>query len=530
MKQIRFTILLFGGLLILLTATRCKKFLEADPISTITPGSFWKDKADADAWMAGIYNSVQTTLNTNWFDWGEVRADNVKGAGTGTAQTKFLNNALSASDPDIVGTNGTTGAASWASLYTTISLCNYGIKYYPQMTSENIGGATATYTDYLGQCYGLRALMYFYGLRVWGKMPLITEPLETYGQPTQFARSPIADVKKRILDDIDLALKSIGTNKTNKYNMQKAAVYALQTDVYMWFQQYDLALVASQNTITESGCTWVTNAQSWKNMFTDPSTSTETIFNLYWDNIERGGGVGVCGRLASGSNTNNYMITPRIFQELFDRTDPATSLPSDGRLTTSFDMISYKTPVEYNALNGAFGKFTLYDPAAKRSDGQPGGAFVYQANGECNVKLPIYRFADIMLLRAEALAHTGKYQDALDIVNAVRGRVGYKTQAKLTDYTGDIVTGIERTILTERQYELLGEGKRWFDLCRIGKMYDFTNGYTYLTGIMNPILGGRSGATKYEGTNIGRILFPIASAAFNANPNLVGDQNPPYDE
>lgn len=524
MKKIRFTILLFGGLLILLTATRCKKFLQNDPVSTITPGSFWKDKSDADSWMAGIYNSVQTTVNTNWFDWGEVRSDNVKGAGTGNAQTKFLNNSLSASDPDI------SGATKWDNLYVTVSLCNYGIKYYPQMMSQDIGGATAIYTDYLGQCYGLRALMYFYGLRVWGKMPILTEPLETYGQPSQYPRSPIADVKKRILDDIDLALKYIGTSKTNKYNMQKAAVYALQTDVYMWFQQYPEALAASQNCITESACTWVTNAQSWKSMFTDPTTSTETIFNLYWDNIERGGGVGVCGRFASGSNTNNYMMAPKIFQELFDRIDPVTSAHTDGRLTTSFDMITYSTPGLYNTLNGPFGKFTLFDPAAKRSDGQPGGAFVYQLNNECNVKIPIYRFADIMLLRAEALAHTGKYQDALDIVNKVRTRVGYMTAAKLTDYTGDVVTGIERTILTERQYELMGEGKRWFDLCRIGKMYDFTNGYAYLTSVMNPILGSRTGASKYEGANLGRIMFPINSAAFNANPKLVGDQNPPYDE
>lgn len=524
MKKIRFTIILFGGLLILLTATRCKKFLEVEPVSTITPNSFWKDKADADAWMAGIYNSLQTTLNTNWFDWGEVRSDNIKGAGTGNAQTKFLNNALSASDTDI------SGATNWVNIYTTVSLCNYGIKYYPQMMSQDIGGATSTYTDYLGQCYGLRALMYFYGLRVWGKMPILTEPIETYGQPTQFERSSIADVKKRILDDIDLALKNIGTNKTNKYNIQKAGIYALQTDVYMWFQQYDLALTASQNCITESGCTWVTNAQSWKNMFTDPAISTETIFNLYWDNIERGGGVGVCSRYASGSNTNNYMITPKIFEELYNRVDPVTLLPSDGRLTTSFDMISYPTPVLYAASIGGFGKFTVFNAAAKRSDNQPGGAFVYQANAECSVKIPIYRFADIMLLRAEALAHTGKYQDALDIVNIVRSRVGYKTAAVLADYTGDVAAGIELTILKERQYELLGEGKRWFDMCRIGQMYDFTNGYSYLKDVMNPILSGRAGASKYEGLNAGRIMYPINSAAFNANRKLVGDQNPPYDE
>jgi hypothetical protein len=43
-------------------------------------------------------------------------------------------------------------------------------------------------------------------------------------------------------------------------------------------------------------------------------------------------------------------------------------------------------------------------------------------------------------------------------------------------------------------------------------------------------LTGRNGSILYEGANMGRILYPINSAAFNANSKLLGDQNPPYDE
>lgn len=524
MKKIRFTILTFSGLLFMLTIAGCKKFLDVKPVSTITPGSYWKNKTDADSWLAGTYNSLQTTLQNNWFDWGEVRSDNIKGAGTGNAQTKFLNNVLSANDGDI------NGATRWSDLYTTISICNYGIKYYPQMIAQNIDGAASTYTDYLGQSYGLRALMYFYGMRVWGRLPITTVPIESVGQTVQFPRSSIADVKKQILSDIDLALKNISSNKASKYYIQKAAIYALQTDVYMWFHDYDLALVSSQNCITESGCTWVQNAQSWKNMFTDPASSTETIFNLFWNSVERGNGMGVSTKLGSGSNTNQYMITPKIFQDLKARTNGLNELPVDGRFTTSFDTLSYKTVNDYSTASAQFGKFSIFDPNKKRSDNQLGGAFIYEANVDCSVKIPIYRYADVMLLRAEALNQKGSYQQALDIVNTVRSRVGYKTAALLSDYSGDITKGIERTILTERQYEFLGEGKRWFDLCRIGKMYDFTNGYEYLREVMNPILSSRTGSVKYEGANLGRVLYPINSDAFNANPKLLGDQNAPYDE
>jgi len=78
---------------------------------------------------------------------------------------------------------------------------------------------------------------------------------------------------------------------------------------------------------------------------------------------------------------------------------------------------------------------------------------------------------------------------------------------------------------------LIGEGKRWFDLCRIGKIYDYSDsGYAYLREVMNPILSEINGAILYEGKNTGRVLYPLNSAVFNANPKLVGDQNPPYDE
>jgi hypothetical protein len=136
-----------------------------------------------------------------------------------------------------------------------------------------------------------------------------------------------------------------------------------------------------------------------------------------------------------------------------------------------------------------------------------------------------------MLLRAEALNKLGQHQAALDIVNTVRNRVGYTVNALLADYPADPTDGIELTILTERQLELVGEGKRWFDMCRIGKIYDYSdNGYGYLRGILNPILATRTGAIQYSGANMGRILYPINSDMFDANTKLVGDQNPPYDE
>jgi hypothetical protein len=517
MKKIKFAVVALC-VIGLLSGISCKKILDQKPISTLAPDNFWKSETDATSWMAGIYNSLQTTLGTNWFDWGEVRSDNVRVGGTGNAQLTMIGNTLSANDADI------NSITTWTNLYTTISLCNYGIKYLQEMIDQNIEGKAALYKDYLGQCHGLRALMYFYALRVWGRVPLSIEPVQSLSQPIELPRSSVTDVRKQIESDIAASLQNILSVSTQKYYMQKAAVYALQTDVAMWFQDYDVALTASQNCITESKGKLVTSIAEWKSIFTDPVSSTETIFNLYWSSPERGSAVGVCQKMGSSSNTNQYEIVTSIWQEFRDRVDPLTNMPSDGRYWALWDTTAYADAVAYDAAVVQLGKFFPWKTL-------PGAGFTYQGNSDCDVKIPIYRFADVLLLRAEALTHKGDYQGALDIVNSIRARVGYTVKAQLSDYSGDIMKGVERTVLKERQLEFLGEGKRWFDLCRIGKIYDYTNsGYDYLREIMNPILTGRNGSILYEGANMGRILYPINSAAFNANSKLLGDQNPPYDE
>lgn len=521
MKTIKFPLLLVG-LALIIGLTDCNKLLNEVPVSTASPSTFWKDKNDASTWMAGIYNQLQTTLSSNYLNWGEVRSDNLEVGGTGNAQLTMMTNTLSANNSNI------NGITQWQDLYTTISLCNYGIHYLPGMIAQNLDGGTADYKDDLGQCYGLRALMYFYGIRVWGRMVIHKDPIENITQPLQVGRSSVDSVKALILSDIDSALATIGSDNTKKYYMQKAAVYALQTDVYMWFQDYNNALIASTNFMKTTNDTWVKNISDWKAIFTDPSNSTETVFNLFWSSVERGGGCGICSLLGSSSNTNQYEPTDLIYLTLKNHIDSTTGKVTDGRYWANFDTVTYLTQDIYDKSVVQLGKFYPWKITPTTSIGS---GFVFEGTSNCSAQLPIYRYAGVMLLRAEALNQTGNYQAALDIVNAVRGRVGYNVVAKLSDYSGDVTAGIQTTILDERQIELVGEGKRWFDLERIGNISDFSdNSHSYLRQVMNPILANRTGGITYEGANMGRILFPLNSNEFNANLKLVGDQNPPYDE
>ncbi|MDD3078143.1 MAG: RagB/SusD family nutrient uptake outer membrane protein [Paludibacter sp.] len=491
----------------------CEDFLSRNPISAASPETFWKSKEDADLWLAGTYDALQTTLRTGVLDWGEARSDNFVSNGVGTMQVKVTTNTLVAGDADLVV------LTSWKNIYTTIARCNFGLKYTAKMIENNVDGNSETYKDYMGQYYGLRALMYFYATRVWGRVPIVgNDPIESLSQNIYFERSPIDSCKKVILNDLDSCISNISpTNR--KYYFSLGAAYALKTDVHMWFKEYDLAEQSIQKLEALNYYKWVLNSAEWKKIFTEPDGSTETIFSLYFEQLQDNGGSGIAQRLGSSSNTSTFSIAPDLFQILVNRNRNGNI---DTRWQLCFDTITYNST--QSTLQDKCGKYYPWDDKLVRTGESRTGGFVYEPVNMCNAKIPIYRYADIELLKAEIYYRRGEYQKALNIVNTARMRVGYYVLAKLADFTNPD-SGVLDCIMEERRIEFLGEGKRWFDLIEVSDV-----SYDYFHKIMDPVMAARSGSVSYTGENEGRILFPIESTAFAANPLLRGDQNLPYSE
>lgn len=479
----------------------CEDFLDKQPISQLSKERFWNTPKDADIWIAGMYDGLQKTLGDNYYNWGEVRADNSQQAGTGTAQLNFLTNTITAS----------MGECNWANLYRTISSANFAIKYIPTIPDV----PAPQIANQLAQAYAMRALMYFYAIRVWGPVPLITEPYEGLaGQEKYPSRSEVDVIKEQILSDIDRALQYFDTGFPSIYKLNRASTLALKTDVHMWFKEYTEALTATDNILAMNRFSLAQNPTDWKKIFTDPASSTESIFNLYWDFLEDGGGNGVAAFYGSGSNTPKYKIRQPLWDTLIYR-------GSDARLWNMYDTVALwymgsKVKVTYESYNLGFSwvscKFVAWDPAKPNTTYNYLGGYNYPANSESQTHIPLYRFSDIMLLRAEALNKLGRRIEARDIVNTIRKRVGYKVM--ITEANTPDEATLENAILTERQIELWGEGKRWFDLVRTTKVKE----------IMDPILQARGVADGFD--DIRKILFPIHTSVFEANPNIV--QNEPY--
>ncbi|GAB6007615.1 RagB/SusD family nutrient uptake outer membrane protein [Dysgonomonas reticulitermitis] len=499
---------LFILTMVMLGITSCNDFLDRNPISDMSPTTFFTTKGDMRSWNAGIYNAMQLTLNVAHLSWGDLRSDSYESTGYADSNDLYING-LKASN---------SGYASWNNLYSCIARCNIAIENYPEIPQI----LESEYSNYIGQAYGMRALMYFYALRVWGGVPIVTKSWDGDVSSTQIGRATIEEVKAQIMSDLTEAKRYLN-NPTDKFYFSTAAYYALKTDVHMWFKEYDEALSTSDYFINNSNFTLVNSEIEWKQMFLTPGASKEIILAVAWDYATNGAS-GWPSQLGASNTNNGFMMSKAIFETFIDRLRSGKG--TDSRFWNTLDTVKifYNTnriPLTYASYKGTSG----IEKNTKYCDVDPNRVFnasygVYQSHwlvlstSNAAVQFPVYRLADVLLLRAEALNKLSRGAEALNVVNNIRKRVGYKADAAQEAESTDKAK-IENIILQERQLEFLGEGKRWFDLVRTDKVID----------IMDPIYKLRQ-STPVGFGDPGRILFPIYTREFEANSAL--EQNYPY--
>jgi tetratricopeptide (TPR) repeat protein len=487
----------------------CNDFLDRTPLSDMSPTTFFSSKGDMKTWTAGIYDEFQNTLSLGHLEWGDIRSDNYHT--TGYDDGKAYMNAI----------ESTQSQYSWDNLYSTIDRCNVAIERFPSIP----GMTQADWSDYVGQAYGMRALMYFYAIRVWGDVPLITKPWDGHLDSYAVDRTPVADVKAQILSDLDKAVAYLNTTVTSdrKFYFNLSAAWALKMDVHMWFHEYQLALDDYTNYFEKSAnYSLVTNAADWKKIFLVPAESTETIFNMNW--LYDVDGSHPWAQRVGASNTNNpYKMSEPVFSEYVRRLRSGKGV--DGRFWNVVDTVKLWNSGNKVPISTSHWSVSGIEKCVKYSDVDPTATtsrWIVLSSSNADIDICIYRYADVLLLRAEALNQLGQAAEALQIVNSIRKRVGYLADATTEVNLAD-KKAVETVILNERQLEFIAEGKRWFDLVRTGRVVE----------VMDPVLRARqqaAGVTVTGFGDTGRILFPIYYREFESNLKLRGHQNPPYTE
>lgn len=480
-KHILFGIIAFSGLLM----ASCDSILDVTPQSSITANSMWQNSGDAKAALNGAFNRFRTAYATNYLVWGDFRTSFYgNGIANGAVErgTVWDNQLI----PSSMGTN-------WAALYTAINDCNLILKYTPgiSFTSDN------EKNQILGSAYFLRAFMYFTIARIWGDAPVLTEGFESDSQEGLFpVRNPVSEIYDQIEKDLDQAIALINSTKA-PLEVSKNAVSMLQADFYLWTAKHagegSIALEkadAAINGVLNSG---LSLSNSYESIFRDDDND-EIIFSIAFIEAENASPYSkdfllgladvnseyVNNPVQVGSHAHWMTFTPKHKDFLW-------GVENDSRASVNVSDFTTSEGKYFSWINKYLGTWKE-------------GTRIFDSD------IRIYRYAEALLFKAEIEIARNNFSGALVYLNQIAKRA-YGVD---NYYSGTYSQAeIETILLDERLKEFASEGKAWFDLIRMGQVFN------------------RVETLKGRENELNILLWPVDNASINTNPAIT--QTPGYE-
>jgi len=440
--------ILFFSLLLIFSG--CSKFFDKQPEDGIIRDDYWQTKEQVHAAVIGVYASLMgdpddddKNLDITLFKWGELRGD-------------MLAASLGATSNDLEIMNMTTQTANsivdWSPVYKIINLCNTVITYAPGVMDYDQTFTQEMLDGYIGEMKALRALMYFYLVRSFGDVPLKLDPTSNDDEIVQLAKSTQAVVLQQIVADLAAAepitLTTYGDQATDKGRITRYTVEAIQADVDLWMENYTDAITACDKIINSKKFGLIANSSAWfTNLFRN-GNSNESLFEIQFDQQKLNDFYSMFGVSSKEFIASNKVMDEIYTTEISDTTN-AMDIRSAGAAVRAEDNVIWKY-IGNNATSmiGSSDSYTHWF---------------------------FYRYADVLLMKAEALAQiSGRGQEALDLVNVIRSRAGAPAS---TQENPDVnsVDELSRYILDERAREFAFEGKRWYDVLRYAKKNNYEN-------------------------------------------------------
>ena len=436
-------------LAVALGACDTDELLNVQPVDEISDEIAITDAATADAALNGAYSSLQELWGSDWTIWVDLLTDDVEHTGTFG----------SFADGDLHNFRPNMGEIDWiwTTHYEGIDRVNRIIQKVPLI--ENMATADASYI--LGQAYGIRGLLYFNLVRVWGGVPLVLVPPATLEDASQVTRATAAEVWTQIEADLAQAASLLaGTSNDVHTFLTPGGVTAIEAKVALYQGNWATAAAKAQQLVNSGEYSLPVNL---RDAFTaDGDPSSEDIFRLVFTATEwcsQGWWYRYDGRLEVGATWDIY--------NLFEPGDLRFELDFDGTRNDGIQVVKWPTPIGAEDIH-------------------------------------VVRYADILLVLAEALAEQGDLAGALTYLNQVRARAAVSEYVLNVDLTTQ--QEVLDAIYLERRLELAFEGERWHDLVRTGRAVS--------------VLGASGRFEAHE------VLWPIPVGEMDTAPNLV--QNPGY--
>ncbi len=414
-------LLIFSFALMLFSSCE-EDFLELTPISSPNVADFFQNEGD----ILNAVNAAYATLQSgNLYggrdlqDLTEYRADNTfdNDPSAGSGQRFNIDVFLAGSANEII-------EDVWQSFYQAIYRCNVVLD-----NIDDVDMDPALKERSRAEVRFIRALCYFNAVQLWGPVPLVLS-----ADNTEESRDHIRNGVNEIYAAMEADLQFAATNLPASYSASETgrvtsgAANALLGKVFLTEQKYGEAENALRAVMSSGQYELLPTVAE---VF-DPSNeyNAEIIFAIVFteENVEEDHG------LFYGSGIGD-MIQPG-FREIYPEGDQRR------------DLLELVTPE---------GTATVV----------PQKFFApLSAAGTVGTDFPVLRYADVLLMLAEALNEQGSQEEALELLNQVRTRAGAAAYAA-SDLSSQ--NDLRDAVLLERRLELPLESHRWFDLLRTGR-------------------------------------------------------------
>ncbi|GGA65326.1 membrane protein [Flavobacterium palustre] len=432
--------------IIFVSASSCDSYLDLRPQDGIIREEFWKTKEDIQAAVIGIYSSMLNSppgvndfpLSQYLFMYGELRGDMIAPGGNVTEDQRDIMNS------NIIASNELT---DWSIFYRTINYCNTVIDLAPAVREKDPTLTQTQLNHFLSEALAIRAYLYFTLARTFRDVPLKLDATLSDADNFQLPTNTQSEVFAQVIKDLELAeqygVEDYGNNPSNRGRITTYAINAMQADVYLWVEDYEKAVVAADKVIASPRFSLIQASSNWFNTVYAQGNSTESIFEFQF----------------TPSNLNSFYSIFYLRPQFL------------GGVEVLEDVFGIDLE---NANNR--------DVRGERASLVPGTAQIYKYVGlnfndlkevqSSDTHWFVYRFADVLLMKAEALTELNRGAEAIEIIEEIRLK---RNALEVTSQEPGSENKIEiiNYLLEERAREFAYEGKRWFDLLRNAKRNNY---------------------------------------------------------
>jgi hypothetical protein len=457
----------------IITISCSKEFINEEAPYTIDSESYFNSESDYNKALTGAYDMLQSSYINVML--GEIASDNTLSGGESATDVigiqqidEMTHTAVNPNLKDV-----------WNWMFAGVQRCNYIMEFKDKTDFANKN-------QVIGETRFLRAYYHFELVKFFGEIPLKGDKRFSVNDEKSIPRSSTAEVYASIEADLLFAINNLNPIASQKGRATKGAAQALLGKVYLYQNKFVESAAVLESLITSNTYSLVNNYNS---IFENSGeNNAESVFEVQYTDAE-GASFGCLqcseGNVAVGFNGIRNYVGP-LFDSGYSFNVPTQEAfnsfeTGDNRRDVAILNIATWATLNAGVSYGMGYKHTGFfnrKYIARQGDANVGDQNLTNPNNYRSI-----RYADVLLMAAEAYSRSGNNSKGQQYINAVRDRAFGDTNHRI-NLTGQSLTD---AIWTERRLELLGEGHRFFDLVRTGKAVGKITGFAANKNELFPI-------------------------------------------